>query len=287
LIISVLVAFMSLPVVIFAARKLARPLNKLSGEARKIEAFDLAESIPIQSRITEVRELEEAMGAAKMGLRTFGLYVPAELVRQVLKSGVSPTLGGERRNLTVMFSDIQGFTGIAETLAPEELITLLSEYFEVASGTIDGNGGSINKFIGDGIFAMWNAPLRAENHEELACRCALEFQDRLSEFNQRQRSQGKPRLETRIGIHTGIAVIGNVGTADRLEYTALGDIVNIAARLEQLNKDCRTRILVSSAVAAAVSDSFALRRMGEVSLKGRKQAIEIHELQGKRKPTRS
>jgi adenylate cyclase len=278
LIISGLIAAMSLPIVVFAARKLSRPLRRLSAEARKIEAFDLVESIPIRSRISEVRELEEAMSAAKMGLRTFGLYVPIELVRQILQSGVSPTPGGERRNLTVMFSDIQDFTSIAEVLEPEDLTKLLSEYFEIASRAIHGNGGSINKFIGDGVLAIWNAPKIIENHEVHACRCAIEFQNLLSLFNKRQQSKGEPPLNTRIGIHTGIAVVGNVGTAERLEYTALGDMVNVAARLEQLNKNYGTQILVSSTVKAAVADTFNLRPMGEVSLKGRKQPVQIFEL---------
>jgi adenylate cyclase len=276
--ISVLIALMSLPVVVFAARKISRPLHQLSGEARKIESFDLADSVPIRSRITEVRELEEAMGSAKLGLRTFGLYVPVDLVRQILNSGVSPTLGGERRTLTVMFSDIQDFTSIAEALAPEEVMLLLSEYFNIASKAILGNGGSIDKFLGDGIFARWNAPKLIDEHEVWACRCALEFQEQISLFNERQRSRGKPVLETRIGIHTGVAVVGNIGTADRLEYTALGDMVNIAARLEQLNKNYQTRILVSAKVAAAVANTFGVRRIDEVLLKGRKQAIKVFEL---------
>src|SRR5262245_16244169 len=152
--ISLLLALLSLPVVAFAARRLARPLNRLSLEAGKIEHFDLDQSIPIRSRIIEVRDLEEAMNAAKMGLKTFGRYVPVDLVRQILRSGVSPTVGGERRELTVMFSDIRAFTGIAETLPPEELIVLLSEYFQLASDAILDSGGTIDKFIGDGILAL-------------------------------------------------------------------------------------------------------------------------------------
>jgi adenylate cyclase len=276
--ISLAIAFLALPIVIFAARKLSRPLNELATEARKIGTFDLTQGISIKSRITEVRELEEAMSAAKMGLRTFGLYVPVDLVRQILRSGMSPKLGGERRNLTVLFSDIEDFTTIAELLAPEKLLVLLSEYFKIATDAVHANGGSIDKFIGDGIFAIWNAPQEIENHELRACRCALEFQKQLLIFNERQRAHCNPTLQTRIGIHTGAAVIGNVGTADRLEYTALGDVINIAARLEQANKNYGTRILISSEVAVAVADTLDVRPIGEVSLKGRKGSVEIFEL---------
>jgi adenylate cyclase len=220
------------------------------------------------------------MNAAKMGLRTFGRYVPVDLVRQILRSGVSPSVGGERRELTVMFSDIRAFTGIAETLAPEELIGLLSEYFQLASDAILGSGGTIDKFIGDGILALWNAPQRVENHEAQACRCALEMQRKIGIFNEQQRSRAKPTLETRIGIHTGVAIVGNVGTAARLDYTALGDIVNIAARLEQINKTYGTGIIVSGAVEKAVGEAFIFRHLGEVSLKGRRRLVRIFELSG-------
>jgi adenylate cyclase len=282
--ISLLIALISLPIVFLAARRMSRPLDRLSGEAQKIAAFDLAGNIPVESHITEIRHLEETMQSAKTGLRTFGLYVPVELVRQILRSGVSPKLGGERRALTVLFSDIAGFTSIAETASPEDLMSGLSDYFQVASQVIHGSGGSINKFIGDGILAVWNAPLLVDDHVSRACRCALQFQARLKDFNTQQQGKGRPALHTRIGIHTGMAIIGNVGASDKLEYTALGDVVNIAARLEQLNKEYGTEILVSAEVETNVADQFLLARVGEASLKGRSQKTTVFELLAERSP---
>jgi adenylate cyclase len=227
-----------------------------------------------------VQRLADAMRAAKAGLQTFGLYVPKELVRQVLASGVEPSLGGEERDLTIMFLDLDGFTSFAENATPDETTRLLSDFFSLASQEISAGGGCVDKFIGDGIMAIWNAPVLTPDHAMRACQCALNIQTRLAEANALRRMSGLPAMHTRIGIHSGRAVIGNVGSADRLEYTAIGDAVNVAARLEALNKELGTQILVSGEVALRVRGRLAVTAKGRSALKGRMGRVEVHALHG-------
>jgi adenylate cyclase len=223
--VSAFIALASLPVIYFVAQLIAQPLNELSLEAKKLKNFNLTEPITTRSRIREVQRLADAMRAAKAGLLTFGLYVPKELVRQVLASGVKPSLGGEERDLTIMFLDLHGFTSFAEQSTPAEITQLLSDFFSLASEEIVAGGGCVDKFIGDGIMAIWNAPVLTPDHAMSACQCALNIQTRLAEANALRWRSDLPVLQVRIGIHSGRAVIGNVGSSDRLEYTAIGDAV--------------------------------------------------------------
>jgi adenylate cyclase len=276
--VSALIALMSFPVIYFVAQLVARPLNELSLEAKKLKSFNLDEPLTTRSRIREVQRLADAMRAAKAGLQTFGLYVPKELVRQVLASGVEPSLGGEERDLTIMFLDLDGFTSFAEDATPDEVTRHLSAFFSLASQEIVAGGGCVDKFIGDGIMAIWNAPVLTPDHAMRACQCALNIQTRLAEANALRRQSGLPPLKARIGIHSGRAVIGNVGSADRLEYTAIGDAVNVAARLEALNKEHGTQILVSGEVAQRVRGRLVVTAKGRAALKGRMGRVEVHAL---------
>jgi adenylate cyclase len=278
--VSALIALASLPVIYFVAQLIARPLNELSLEAKKLKSFNLNEPLTTESRIREVQRLADAMRAAKAGLQTFGLYVPKELVRQVLASGVEPSLGGEERDLTIMFLDLDGFTSFAENSAPDEITQLLSDFFSLASQEIVKGGGCVDKFIGDGIMAIWNAPVLTPDHAMRACQCALNIQTRLDQANGLRRASNLPPLRARIGIHSGPAVIGNVGSTDRLEYTAIGDAVNIAARLEALNKELDTQILVSGEVAQRVRGRLIVVAKGRAALKGRMGRVEVHALRG-------
>ena len=278
--VSALIALMSFPVIYFVAQLVARPLNELSLEAKKLKSFNLDEPLTTRSRIREVQRLADAMRAAKAGLQTFGLYVPKELVRQVLASGAEPSLGGEERDLTIMFLDLDGFTSFAENSTPDEITQLLSDFFSLASQEIAAGGGCVDKFIGDGIMAIWNAPVLTPDHAMRACQCALNIQTRLTQANGLRRRSGLPPLQVRIGIHSGPAVVGNVGSADRLEYTAIGDAVNIAARLETLNKEFDTQILVSGEVAQRVRGRLIVMAKGRAALKGRMGRVEVHALRG-------
>jgi adenylate cyclase len=260
------------------ARWIARPLMSLTREAAKLGALDVAPAAPLRSRVTEVAQLAAAMASAREAIRTFGLFVPRDLVQRIVESGAMEGRSGMRETVTVLFSDIRDFTTIAEQHPPEDVVDMLSAYFDVMYRSIEAHRGCIVQFLGDGVYAMWNAPVREPDHVALSCRCAVDLQMAIDRFNAQRRAEGAPALETRIGIHTGPAVVGNVGAEARLQYTAMGDTVNVAARLEGMNKQYGTRILVSGTVQAACADGFVWRRLGSSQAKGREEAIELYEL---------
>jgi adenylate cyclase len=157
---------------------------------------------------------------------------------------------------------------------------MLSEYFDIFSETVNEHGGTIIQFLGDSVFALWNAPVPDAQHAEHACRCALAVEGKLRAYNERQRTKGLPEFRTRFGIHSGMAVVGSVGARERLQYTAMGDTVNVASRLEGMNKIYGTAILASSAVVALCSGAIRFRPLGSAQAKGRMAALEIHEVLG-------
>jgi adenylate cyclase len=181
----------------------------------------------------------------RVGVHNFGRYVPKDLVRRLIDAGGVPMLGGERRELTIMFSDIAGFTTQSEQTPPEQLMRSISTYFDRMAEVLHAHQGVIDKFIGDAIMALWNAPAPDPEHVRNACRGVLACRGANLELNAALAAKGLPPLATRFGLHTGETVVGNVGGADRIQYTALGANVNLAARLEALNKYYRTTILVS------------------------------------------
>jgi adenylate cyclase len=179
-----------------------------------------------------------------------------------------------------MFTDIYDFTTISEGRSPEEVVAMLSEYFDLFSEVVAAHDGTIIQFHGDSVFAMWNAPVADTRHAEHACRCALAVEERLQAFNSAQRAKGLPEFRTRFGIHTGTAVVGSVGARERLQYTAMGDTVNVASRLEGMNKDYGTSVLASGAVVAQCKDMVKFRPLGTAKAKGRSTALDIYEVVG-------
>lgn len=262
------------------AWRIARPLTTLAGEAEAIRRLELETPLDVNSRITEIAHLSEAMGGMKATLRLFGVYVPRDLVRKLMQEGGAAEVGGERRHVTVLFSDIDGFTTLAEEMAPEELMRVASTYFESVTDELLRNRATIDKYIGDAVMALWNAPRDDAHHARHACEAALRARlltDRLCEAFA---ARGWPRLRTRFGLHTGDAVVGNVGSSDRLSYTAMGGMVNLASRLEGMNKFYGSRILVSEATRLAAGAWFVTRPVDLVLAKGATRPTDIHELIG-------
>jgi len=223
------------------------------------------------SGVREIRTLSESIELLRSGLQSFSHYVPVDLVRELVKSGGVAELGGERRDAAILFCDLAGFTAYAEANPPEEAVDTLTGYFEDFGKAIEANGGVIDKFMGDGIMALFNAPERIPSPAAAACRAALagirSMQDRKSAFS------------VRIGLHCGECLVGNVGTATRFSYTAIGDCVNLASRLEGLNKTYGTRIIASSTFReAAGEEAFLWRPLDRVAVAGRAGPLEIHEL---------
>lgn len=280
LFVSVGILALFLPVVFFVAKRISRPLNKLTDAVHDIKAFNLESPVLVKSQIIEIRELEKAMETMRGTLKAFGSYVPKPLVEAMIVNEMVPVLGGERKEMSFLFSDIKGFTNISETLSPEEVTGSITRYLKQMSRVILNNQGTIDKYIGDAIMAFWNAPADDEHHARNACMAALQFRDALAEFNAHCRATGAPEFLTRIGVHTGDAVVGNIGSADRMDYTAMGASVNIASRLEGLNKYLGTDILVSETTVKAAGEEFQFRFAGKVTPKGTSVGLGVYELLG-------
>ena len=260
--------------------RIAKPLGVLTREAQAIRRLELTAPLNLRSRIIEVERLAEAIAAMKATLTSFTVYLPRDLVHQFLAAGIEPRLGGERVALSVMFSDIQGFTAIAETRDPEELTKIASAYFEAVTHELLAAGATIDKYIGDAVMAFWNAPRRDPLHAAHACTATLRARAATVRLAGEFIARGWPALPTRFGVHTGEAVVGNVGSSDRMAYTAMGGMVNLANRLEGLNKVYGTQILVSEATRLAAGSGFVFRSVDIVAVKGSTMPMPVHELLG-------
>jgi adenylate cyclase len=240
--------------------------------------------VDVHSHIKEIHNLAVSIATMKEALQNFGRYVPRFLVQDIIKSGQKTSLGGERRDLTIFFSDITDFTSLSENAPPEAIMRRLSHYFETLVDVINRSGGTIDKYIGDSIMAFWNAPHRNNTHIQDAClailRCRAVSLDREEIISSGENGDGLPMFRTRFSLHTGETVVGNIGSIDRMAYTAVGSSVNIASRLEGLNKVYGTEILVSEAVKSHVSDRFIFRIVDHVTLRGVNHPIKIYELLG-------
>ena len=281
-IISSLIFIIAFPIIFLISRHISYPINKLEAEAIAIRNLNLKDDIEVFSRISEVNNLSSEMAAMKRGLRSFNRYVPSKLVKRLIESGAEETIGGESRELTILFSDIEGFTTIAESSTPEELMKRLSDYFEILSAEIRKREGTVDKFIGDAVMAFWNAPFDDPDHALHACESALYIQRNLAEIQKAARTNRQPGFKTRMGIHSGTAVVGNVGSMDRMNYTAIGDLVNSASRLEGINKIYRTSIIIGDTVVGKLSSDMVCRPLEKIVAKGKTESQEIYELIGYR-----
>ncbi len=264
------------------SRRLSRPLNELAQEMGKIQNFDLTPGKAIVSSITDVDNMVMSFYKMRQGLRSFGKFVPADIVRQLIAQEGDAHLQGEKRQLTVHFSDIEGFTTISESIPPEQLVELLAEYLGEMSRIIAEENGTVDKYIGDAVMAFWGAPQKVENHAYYAARAALRCQKRLSELETKWQAEGKPVFRARIGLNTGDIIVGNMGSAERLNYTVIGDAVNLASRLEGINKYYGTRIIIGETTQQLIADTFATRLLDFVAVKGKSEAIRIYELVGEK-----
>ncbi len=210
----------------------------------------------------------------------FGRYVSAEVSEMMLENPELVSLGGDRKEVTIFFADIADFTETAEKMKAEEVITLLSGYLHMMSNEIISRNGTLDKYLGDAVMAFWGAPVEITNHQEMACVTAIEAQKKLAEFNGSDIGFVKPELKCRIGINTGSAVVGNAGSEERFDYTAIGESVNIASRLEGLNKVYGTSIIISGSTLEKVGNSFETRLLDKISVTGRTDVTEIYELIG-------
>src|SRR5271157_4025864 len=224
----------------------------------------------LASYATEGRQKRYIKGA-------FSQYLSPTVIEELIAHPERLTLGGERRELTIFFSDVQGFTTISEALTPEDLTALLNEYLTAMVDIIQEEGGTIDKFEGDAIIAFWNAPLTLEDHAVRGVRAALRCQAKLAEMRPGIRARIGKDMRMRVGMNTGPAVVGNMGSKTRFDYTMLGDQVNLSARLEGINKQFGTYVMISRAVVDKMAGAFPARELSRVAVVGRKEPVVVFE----------
>jgi len=279
--ISVGVLLLGILLILNVSRRISVPIKKLALETKEITMFNFQQKTRLHSRIKEVDLMSEALEAMRNSLISFERYVPSTLVKRLVKTGKVAKLGGSKTEITAFFTDIENFTSISEQISPEDMMVYLCDYFDEMTKIILAKEGTVDKYIGDAIMAFWGAPIEDEDHCLHACEAALQYQARLKDLNKTWSEQNRPELKARIGIQTGDAVVGNVGSSERINYTAIGDTVNTASRFESINKVYGTHIIISEDVVQKIGDGLYLRKLDCVAVKGKEESMNIYELVGK------
>jgi adenylate cyclase len=263
--------------IFLADRLIGRPLIRIAGQLRHIEGFRLDQIQHVPSPLRELDNLSSALIQMAQGLTSFKKYLPTELVRTLVSQGIEARPGGEQQNLTVFFSDLAGFTSLSERLGPG-IVPVLTEYLNAASRAVVEQGGTIDKFIGDAVMAFWGAPVANARHAEAACRAALACQRAMPLLRAPGAAGESAALRLRIGINTGSMLVGNIGSEERLNYTVIGDSVNLASRLESINKLYGTDTILGEATRRAAGDSIVVRELDTIAVYGRLGSTAIFEL---------
>ena len=258
-------------------RLIAAPLIKVVSEVRHVERFDLDRVERHSSRLTEIENLSSAIADMAQGLASFKKYIPADLVKRLISDGRGARLGGDVRPMSVMFVDMAGFTRMSER-SGDRIIPLLSRYFDAVSTEVQAHGGTIDKFIGDAVMAFWGAPAPDPDHALDCCRAALACLKAIRELDLVDDEQ--QRVEIRIGINSGDMLVGNIGSEVRLNYTVIGDAVNVASRLEGANKEYGTDIIVGEETRRLADDGILVRELDRLVVYGRSGGLAIYELLG-------
>jgi adenylate cyclase len=269
------------------ARRATRPLDALKATLGRIGAGELDARVELHGH-DEFAQVGEALNAMTAGLRERGTlkevlakYLSRSVAEQVIRSGQVPKLHGDRRKVTVLFADIRGFTKMSDGMSPEQVVATLNEYFEKMIEVIFKYGGTLDKFIGDGLMAVFGAPLEDSYQERNAVAAALEMQQALADICAKRKAEGFPELKIGIGVNTGIAIVGNIGSTQRMEYTAIGDTVNLASRLEAQTKQLDVPILISEYTYVEIRNSFRTKAMGHVDIRGRADPVSVYAVEAK------
>ncbi|MEK9833320.1 MAG: adenylate/guanylate cyclase domain-containing protein [Rhodospirillaceae bacterium] len=280
LVIAVLIGFLF-------ARHLNRQIGGFVTSASALTRLEVANAPEVpDSRIAELSDAARAFNRMIGALRLFETYVPKQLVLGLMQRGETIETS-EERLLTIMFTDIRGFSTLAEHMDAGEVADMLNTHFEMLGSAIEAEGGTVDKYIGDAIMAFWGAPEPAPDHAARALRAAAEIQRRVHDDNDRRRAAGLPPLKVRVGLHTGPVIVGNIGSANRVNYTVVGDAVNTASRLDSLAKefagdeDCY--VLISGDTrdhAATDAEEYNLVHLGEQEIRGREGTVSIFQLDG-------
>ena len=266
----------------FILHGVRRAQAQITRESLKMNAFDFTPTPP-RSPFRDVTDVLESQEKAKAAMRAMSKYVPVDLVRRLYREKSEPMLGAELIEVSIMFTDIKDFTTLCERLTTNELADALGRYLEVMAGIIQRESrGTIDKFIGDAIMTFWNAPEPVGDHARSACQAALRCREAGLQLAQSPDWGNWPVFGTRFGLHCASALIGHFGARDRMNYTAMGDAVNLASRLEGLNKQYGTSIIVSETIVKNAETDFAFRLLDKVAVKGKSEAVRIYELRGRK-----
>ena len=266
------------PAVWIFGSRMSTSLKRITAQASRLRTLAAPDDMPVTSRVAEIDELGRTMAVAQRSIWSFARFVPKDIVKGIIDSSISTELGGTRQEVTILFTDVTNFTGIAEAADPDSLMHQTSRHFAALTEAFHAEGGTVDKFIGDSVMVFWNAPHSQKDHVERACRAALAAKAASDALNAQFEAEGLSPFAVRLGIHFGDAVVGNVGSAERMNYTALGNCVNLAARLEGLNKVYGTTILVSEAVRYRVEYCFRFNSVASVIAKGMSTETRVYEL---------
>lgn len=276
LLLAIVVLVAGLAIALVFANTVARPLTEIARQMDQVAQFDLREPPQDRSIFREIDRMEKSLGGMIRSLSSFAAYVPRDLVKTLVTTGQVARLEGRTKRITILFTDVAGFTSLSEQLSPNDLVGLLGGYLSEMATVIGQEGGTVDKFIGDGVMAFWNAPEDQADHAVRAARAALACQRRLSDLRGRP-EEAERALPTRIGLATGEVVVGNIGSAERMNYTVVGDTANVASRLEGLNKTYGTSILLADETAREIGGAIICRPVDQVVVVGRLQGVKVWE----------
>ncbi len=280
LVVAVVFVFLALILSALLSRWISSSLRLLVDESRKIEELNFDQPSEIKTQFREIHDVLAAFEGMKTGLRAFQKYMPLKLVRILLESQAEPELASENKVITIWFSDIAGFSAVAERLEPQEMSVALGHYLGDITKVIEGRDGTVVQYVGDEIFALFNAPLPVDQHPLKACEAVIEARNLVASMYDGE--GGTVPLPTRFALHTTEVAVGHFGSPERLYYGAVGDGVNLTSRLEGANKQYGTDIIISEDVWRQVADHFESRRLDTIIVKGRTTEIGIYELLGRK-----
>jgi len=280
--IGILAAVMIISVILslVLARSASKPIESLVQLAQKIGKLDFTHKVSADSKIIEIKNLAHSMNLMQIGLQAFTQYLPKDVLKSLFDAGTGAIPGGKEKDVTIMFADIANFTNFSENLSPNDLVLQLNEYLGCFSSVIIRNQGTVDKYIGDAVMAYWNAPRNCDDYAFKACKTAIQGLQKLSFLQEKWVRLNKPIFKARVGINTGNVVLGNIGTEEHLSYTVIGDNVNLASRLEGLNKVYGTTIMISDVTLKACGDRLVTRPIDLVGVKGKDKKIMVHDLLG-------
>jgi len=287
LILALLGLVISVALGAWIARGVSKPVLQLAEGARKIAGGNYQHRVRLKQQ-DELGSLADSFNQMSVGLAErdrvrdlLGKVVSPEVAAELLRKDV--TLGGEEREVTVLFSDLRNFTSMSERLPPQEMLGILNRYFTGMSAIIEKHGGVVDKYMGDALMALFGAPVASPDNADRAMQAALEMTEALDDLNRGWQKRGLPAIGVGIGINSDIVVAGNMGSETRLNYTVIGDGVNLASRLEGLTKtpEYEARIIISGSTLAEAKQKYRTRRLGEVAVKGKQKATEIFALLGR------